>query len=100
MGFGGVCVRVCALKLCLSWGCVLLFCLRAETLRSYFSQYGEVVDCVIMKDKTTNQSRGFGFVKFKDPNCVGTVLASRPHTIDGRNVSDFMGPSSSPTCLD
>ncbi|OXB78041.1 UNVERIFIED_CONTAM: hypothetical protein H355_013590, partial [Colinus virginianus] len=55
------------------------------TLRSYFSQYGEVVDCVIMKDKTTNQSRGFGFVKFKDPNCVGTVLASRPHTLDGRN---------------
>lgn len=40
-----------------------------------------------MKDKTTNQSRGFGFVKFKDPNCVGTVLASRPHTLDGRNVS-------------
>ncbi|POI30397.1 hypothetical protein CIB84_005852 [Bambusicola thoracicus] len=52
----------------------------------YFSQYGEVVDCVIMKDKTTNQSRGFGFVKFKDPNCVGTVLASRPHTLDGRNI--------------
>lgn len=45
------------------------------------------MDCVIMKDKTTNQSRGFGFVKFKDPNCVGTVLASRPHTLDGRNVS-------------
>lgn len=42
-----------------------------------------------MKDKTTNQSRGFGFVKFKDPNCVGTVLASRPHTLDGRNVSCF-----------
>nr|XP_033809886.1 DAZ-associated protein 1 isoform X3 [Geotrypetes seraphini] len=39
-----------------------------------------------MKDKTTNQSRGFGFVKFKDPNCVGTVLASRPHTLDGRNI--------------
>ncbi|XP_069502858.1 DAZ-associated protein 1 isoform X4 [Ambystoma mexicanum] len=57
-----------------------------ETLRGYFSQFGEVVDCVIMKDKTTNQSRGFGFVKFKDPNCVGTVLASRPHTLDGRNI--------------
>lgn len=35
----------------------------------------------------TNQSRGFGFVKFKDPNCVGTVLASRPHNLDGRTVS-------------
>ncbi|KAF3690750.1 DAZ-associated protein 1 Deleted in azoospermia-associated protein 1 [Channa argus] len=56
-----------------------------ETLRSYFSQYGEVVDCVIMKDKTTNQSRGFGFVKFKDPNCVRTVLETKPHNLDGRN---------------
>lgn len=73
------------------WFCLIfafVFSLT-ETLRSYFSQYGEVVDCVIMKDKTTNQSRGFGFVKFKDPNCVGTVLASRPHTLDGRNVSWF-----------
>ncbi|XP_041695699.1 DAZ-associated protein 1 isoform X1 [Coregonus clupeaformis] len=57
-----------------------------ETLRNYFSQYGEVVDCVIMKDKTTNQSRGFGFVKFKDPNCVGTVLETKPHNLDGRNI--------------
>ncbi|KAK1896956.1 DAZ-associated protein 1 [Dissostichus eleginoides] len=57
-----------------------------ETLRNYFSQYGEVVDCVIMKDKATNQSRGFGFVKFKDPNCVRTVLETKPHNLDGRNI--------------
>ncbi|KAG2464507.1 DAZP1 protein, partial [Polypterus senegalus] len=60
--------------------------LTNETLRNYFSQYGEVVDCVIMKDKNTNQSRGFGFVKFKDPNCVRTVLDSKPHSLDGRNI--------------
>ncbi|XP_051531327.1 DAZ-associated protein 1-like isoform X6 [Myxocyprinus asiaticus] len=57
-----------------------------ETLRNYFCQYGEVVDCVIMKDKSTNQSRGFGFVKFKDPNCVRTVLDTKPHNLDGRNI--------------
>lgn len=64
-----------------------MFLLFSETLRNYFSQYGEVVDCVIMKDKTTNQSRGFGFVKFKDPNCVRTVLETKPHNLDGRTVS-------------
>lgn len=67
--------------------CYVIFFLFSETLRNYFSQYGEVVDCVIMKDKTTNQSRGFGFVKFKDPNCVRTVLETKPHNLDGRNVS-------------
>lgn len=64
----------------------LICFLFLETLRNYFSQYGEVVDCVIMKDKSTNQSRGFGFVKFKDPNCVRTVLDTKPHNLDGRNV--------------
>ncbi|TRY97484.1 hypothetical protein DNTS_008215, partial [Danionella cerebrum] len=49
-------------------------------------RYGDVVDCVIMKDKSTNQSRGFGFVKFKDPNCVRTVLDTKPHNLDGRNI--------------
>lgn len=77
----------------------LPYCLLSvfsETLRNYFSQYGEVVDCVIMKDKTTNQSRGFGFVKFKDPNCVRTVLETKPHNLDGRNVSiQIKGPDSS-----
>ncbi len=65
---------------------IIYFCVLLETLRNYFSQYGEVVDCVIMKDKSTNQSRGFGFVKFKDPNCVRTVLDTKPHNLDGRNV--------------
>ncbi|XP_032829677.1 DAZ-associated protein 1 isoform X1 [Petromyzon marinus] len=57
-----------------------------EGLQIYFSQFGEVIDCVIMKDKETNQSRGFGFVKFKDPNCIGMVLANRPHCLDGRTI--------------
>uniref|UniRef100_A0A8C4R0F8 DAZ-associated protein 1 n=1 Tax=Eptatretus burgeri TaxID=7764 RepID=A0A8C4R0F8_EPTBU len=57
-----------------------------EGLKNYFTQYGEVIDCVIMKDKVTNQSRGFGFVKFNDPNCIGTVLSNRPHTLDGRTI--------------
>lgn len=78
------------LQYCCSVVRFYIFChffLFSETLRNYFSQYGEVVDCVIMKDKTTNQSRGFGFVKFKDPNCVRTVLETKPHNLDGRNVS-------------
>jgi len=40
-----------------------------------------------MKNQATGKSRGFGFVTFKDPNCVETVLAVTSHNIDGRNVS-------------
>jgi len=52
----------------------------------YFSRYGEVIDCVVMKNQTTGKSRGFGFVTFRDPVCVETVLLSGPHILDGRQV--------------
>ncbi|KAK2181235.1 hypothetical protein NP493_405g03022 [Ridgeia piscesae] len=52
----------------------------------YFAQYGEVVDCVVMKNQQTGKSRGFGFVTFKDPTCVDLVLSSGPHILDGRQI--------------
>lgn len=57
-----------------------------ETLRQYFSQFGDVVDCMVMKDPTTKRSRGFGFVNFADPSSVDKVLASGPHHIDAKRV--------------
>ncbi|KAL3866231.1 hypothetical protein ACJMK2_043548 [Sinanodonta woodiana] len=57
-----------------------------ESLQNYFCQYGEVVDCVVMKNPQTGKSRGFGFVTYKDTSCVETVLAVKCHIIDGRQV--------------
>jgi RNA recognition motif-containing protein len=31
-----------------------------ETLKAYFEQFGEVVDCIVMKYKDSDRSRGFG----------------------------------------
>lgn len=59
-----------------------------ETLTSYFGQYGEVVDSVVMKNPQTGKSRGFGFVTYKDPNCAETVLSTGPHIVDGRKVKN------------
>lgn len=40
------------------------------------------------------RSRGFGFVTYRDPDCVKKVLVGGPHIIDGRQVSnkDIFGP--------
>ncbi|XP_077536356.1 heterogeneous nuclear ribonucleoprotein 27C-like isoform X1 [Haemaphysalis longicornis] len=56
-----------------------------DGLRSYFSRFGEVVGSVVMCYETGG-SRGFGFVTFRDPSCVATVLAGGPHQLDGRTV--------------
>ncbi|GLJ53853.1 hypothetical protein SUGI_1149850 [Cryptomeria japonica] len=56
-----------------------------ERLAEYFSNYGEVVQTVIMKDRMTGRARGFGFVVFADPSILDRVLQDK-HTIDGRTV--------------
>lgn len=57
-----------------------------EKLRSYFEQWGDLVDAVVMKDRHSNRSRGFGFVTYKEPDMVDAAQANRPHEIDGKVV--------------
>lgn len=59
-----------------------------EKLNDYFSQYGDVLQTVVMRDKTTGRPRGFGFVVFADPSILDRVLQDK-HTIDGRTVRFF-----------
>lgn len=60
-----------------------------EGLQRYFGRYGEVIDCVVMKNSESGRSRGFGFVTFSDPANVPLVLQNGPHQLDGRTVSIF-----------
>ncbi|KAK9768271.1 hypothetical protein K7432_001237 [Basidiobolus ranarum] len=55
------------------------------TLQDYFSKYGEISDCVVMRDSATGRSRGFGFLTFVDPSVVDEVLKT-DHHLDGKLV--------------
>ena len=59
-----------------------------ESMRTYFEKFGEVDDCVVMKDPSTSRSRGFGFLTFRDPRSVDEVLQLE-HTLDGKIVSHY-----------
>jgi hypothetical protein len=54
----------------------------AKTLRSYFCQFGNIVDCAVIADGTTRRSRGFGFVEFGDEIPEGVLDVD--HTIEQR----------------
>ncbi|CAG5012346.1 unnamed protein product [Parnassius apollo] len=55
-----------------------------ESLRDYFSKFGEITEVMVMKDPTTRRSRGFGFITFADPASVDKVLAQGTHELDGK----------------
>ncbi|KAM0285678.1 hypothetical protein ACHAQH_001384 [Verticillium albo-atrum] len=56
-----------------------------QSLRDYFSQFGEVVECTVMRDSTTGRSRGFGFLTFKDAKTVNIVMV-KEHFLDGKII--------------
>ncbi|GAB2269575.1 hypothetical protein Dimus_004497 [Dionaea muscipula] len=57
-----------------------------DTLKEYFSKYGEVLSSVIAKDRCSGTPRGFGFIIFTDPSCAGKALEDQKHVIEGRKV--------------
>uniref|UniRef100_A0AAZ3PXI0 RRM domain-containing protein n=1 Tax=Oncorhynchus tshawytscha TaxID=74940 RepID=A0AAZ3PXI0_ONCTS len=55
-------------------------------LRDYFSKFGEIRECMVMRDPTTKRSRGFGFVTFADAASVDKVLAQPHHELDSKTI--------------
>lgn len=53
-----------------------------ESLRWHFEQYGQVAAVELMRDRTTGQPRGFGFVVFKNASSVDLVLQTPVHEIN------------------
>ncbi|OJD25310.1 hypothetical protein ACJ73_03316 [Blastomyces percursus] len=67
-----------------------------QSLKDYFSQFGEVQECTVMRDGATGRSRGFGFLTFKDPKTVNTVMV-KEHYLDGKIVRTAHGHWPAPT---
>lgn len=74
-----------------------------DKVRDYFGIYGKIIDAVVMKDRDTNRSRGFGFVQYDNTESVDKVIAEyADHKIGGKWVEvkrsvprDKMPPTSS-----
>jgi hypothetical protein len=56
-----------------------------EGLRAHFAQFGDISDCVVMKDRSTGAPRGFGFVTYASQIVANRVVHHR-HVVDGKEV--------------
>ncbi|XP_077995688.1 RNA-binding protein Musashi homolog 2-like isoform X18 [Glandiceps talaboti] len=57
-----------------------------DGLRDHFSKFGEVTECMVMRDQATKRSRGFGFITFRDPASVDKVLGQHTHELDQKKI--------------
>jgi len=57
-----------------------------NVLYEHFTQYGEVIDSIVMMDAETGNSRGFGFVTFSDPGAVEELMKSPKFDLCGKMV--------------
>ncbi|KAF4363755.1 hypothetical protein F8388_000420 [Cannabis sativa] len=55
-----------------------------DGLRSLFSAYGELEEAVVILDKTTGKSKGYGFVTFRHVDGAFLALKEPSKKIDGR----------------
>lgn len=59
----------------------------SNEFRAYFEQFGSTADAVVMFDRKTQRSRGFGFITFEDENSVVKVMQVIKHELKGRLVA-------------
>ncbi|KAF9653000.1 hypothetical protein BDM02DRAFT_3085478, partial [Thelephora ganbajun] len=58
-----------------------------ETLRNAFGEYGQVLDSIVMRDRDTGRSRGFGFVTFSNgQEAENAIGALNEQELDGRRI--------------
>jgi RNA recognition motif-containing protein len=58
-----------------------------DALRTLFEQYGKVISAQIIKDRATNQSKGFGFVEMEnDADAQKAIGALDGNEFEGRNI--------------
>jgi len=58
-----------------------------ETLRAKFEEFGQVEEAIVVKDRDTGRSRGFGFVRFTQEADADNAIQSMNNVeFDGRMI--------------
>ncbi|KAL6635153.1 hypothetical protein ACP70R_027824 [Stipagrostis hirtigluma subsp. patula] len=67
----------------------------SEGLREHFQGYGEILEAVVITDRETGRSKGYGFVIFRDPEAAQRAVQNPNPMIAGRRANcniASMGP--------
>ncbi|KAD6796422.1 hypothetical protein E3N88_07318 [Mikania micrantha] len=72
---------------------------QTHQMRTYFQQFGHILEAVIITDNITGKSKGYGFVTYRDPEAAKQACHDPNPIIDGRrancNIASLGRPPSS-----
>ncbi|KAJ0988115.1 hypothetical protein J5N97_006471 [Dioscorea zingiberensis] len=60
---------------------------NSDALRHHFEPFGDILEAVVISDKHTGRSKGYGFVTFRDPESARRACADPSPIIDGRRAN-------------
>lgn len=65
----------------------LPFSIREDKLREMFSEFGEISEVVVITDRATGRSKGFGFVTFADDSAADKAISEmNEKEVEGRKI--------------
>lgn len=64
----------------------LPWAINNDSLKELFSSYGEITEAVVIMDRDTQKSKGFGFVTFKNPEDAKKALEMNDKEVEGRTL--------------
>ncbi len=61
--------------------------IKNEQLRDLFAQFGEIVEAIVIQERRTGRSKGFGFVTFTTPEAADAATQEmHGKEVEGRNI--------------
>jgi len=57
-------------------------------LKEMFAPFGNIIDCIVLTDRETRRSRGFGFVEFDSEEAAEKAIAEmNQKEVNGRKIN-------------
>ncbi len=59
---------------------------NGDSLKALFAQYGEITEAIVITDRQTGRSKGFGFVTFATEESAQKALEMSGKEVEGRPI--------------
>lgn len=60
--------------------------INGDSLKELFAQYGEITEAIVITDRQTGRSKGFGFVTFANEESAQKALEMSGKEVEGRPI--------------